>query len=139
MKYSLPMKSELRVLHIQETNKRPMARFGPYEIATLIPTEDEGAATAYRVRIEPHQRTNISYHRIAEEFYQVLAGTGIAVLNGVEHPLEPGDFLRLPPGTTHGFVTGEEALVMLDIHCPGSRPDRDVFFVGETPAGFTLG
>ena len=113
-----------------------MARLGPYDIATLIAVEDEGAATAYRVRIEPHQRTNVSYHRIAEEFYQVLAGRGTAVLNGVEHPLEVGDFLRLPPSTTHCFITGEEALVMLDIHCPGSRPDRDVYFVGEAPEGF---
>lgn len=130
------MKSGLRILHLKETNEIPTARLGPYEIATLISTEEEGAATAYRVRIEPHQRTSVSYHRIAEEFYQVLAGRGTAVLNGVEHPLEPGDFLRLPPGTTHGFITGEEALVMLDIHCPGSRPDRDVFFVGEAPEGF---
>ncbi len=131
------MKSGLRLLHVKETNEVPTARLGPYEITTLISVEDEAAATAYRVRIEPHQRTNVSYHRIAEEFYQVLNGRGIAVLDGVEHPLEPGDFLRLPPGTTHGFITGEEALVMLDIHCPGSRPDRDVFFVGETPEGFS--
>lgn len=133
------MKPELRLLHVKKTEAVKTARLGPYEIETLIALEDEGAATAYRVRIEPHQRTSISYHRIAEEFYQVLSGRGIALLNGVEHPLETGDFLRLPPGTTHGFITGEEPLVMLDIHCPGSRPDRDVYFLGEAPAGFGAG
>ena len=131
------MKSALRLLHVKGSDSAPKAQLGPYEIETLISVEDEGAATVYRIRIEPHQRTNVSYHRIAEEFYQVLSGRGVAVLDGVEHPLEPGDFLRLPPGTTHGFITGEEALVMLDIHCPGSRPDRDVYFVGETPEGFS--
>jgi quercetin dioxygenase-like cupin family protein len=131
------MKSGLRLLHVKGTNNSPKAQLGPYEIETLISVEDEGAATAYRVRIEPHQRTNVSYHRIAEEFYQVLSGRGTAVLNGVEHALEPGDFLRLAPGTTHGFVTGDEALVMLDIHCPGSRPNRDVYFIGDTPEGFS--
>ena len=25
---------------------------------------------------------------------------------------------------------------MLDLHTPGSRPDRDVYFVGEVPPGF---
>ena len=25
---------------------------------------------------------------------------------------------------------------MLDIHTPGSRPDRDVYFVGDVPPGF---
>jgi hypothetical protein len=38
---------------------------------------------------------------------------------------------------THGFVTGDEPLEMLNIHTPGSRPDRDVYFVdSETPEGF---
>lgn len=100
------MKSGLRLLHVRESNDAAKARLGPYEIETLIDEEDEGAATAYRVRIEPRQRTSVSYHRIAEEFYLVLAGTGVAVLDGVEHRLEPGDFLRLPPGTTHCFITG---------------------------------
>ncbi|MCW1921851.1 cupin domain-containing protein [Luteolibacter arcticus] len=132
------MASSLRVLHVKEGEGTETARLGPYEIETLIPVSDEGAATAYRVRIEPHQRTSTSYHKLAEELYLVLAGSGISVLDGVEHALRAGDFLRLPPGTTHAFITSDEALVMLDVHTPGSRPDRDVYFVGETPAGFSV-
>jgi quercetin dioxygenase-like cupin family protein len=127
----------LRILHVREGESTEVRRLGPYEIESLIPPEQERAGTAYRVRIQPHQRTNVSYHKIAEECYYVISGSGVAILNGVEHVLRTGDFLRLPPGTTHGFVTGEEALVMLDLHSPGSRPDRDVYFVGETPEGFT--
>lgn len=130
------MDSRLQILHVKSGGEQPRVRLGPYEIETLIPEADEGAATAYRIRIEPHQRTSTSYHRVAEEFYLVISGTGTAVLDGVEHLLQTGDFLRLPPGTTHAFVTGEEALVMLDIHTPGSRPDRDVYFVGDAPEGF---
>lgn len=130
------MNDALRLLHVKETDDVPRVRLGPYQIDTLIAETDEGAGTAYRIRIGANQHTSVSYHKIAEEFYHVLSGSGIAVLNGVEHELRTGDFLRLPPGTTHGFITGDEELVMLDIHCPGSRPDRDVFFVGETPDGF---
>lgn len=130
------MEPRLRVLHVREGGGGPPARLGPYEIETLVPEADEGAGTAYRIRIAPRQRTATSYHRVAEEFYLVLAGSGTAVLDGVEHELRAGDFLRLPPGTTHAFVTGDEALVMLDIHTPGSRPDRDVYFVGAAPDGF---
>lgn len=132
------MASSLRVLHVREGEGTETARLGPYEIETLIPLADEGSATAYRVRIEPHQRTATSYHKVAEELYLVLAGGGIALLDGVEHVLQAGDFLRLPPGTTHAFVTGDEALVMLDIHTPGSRPDRDVYFLGDAPEGFSV-
>lgn len=131
------MASPLRLLHVRAGEAAENARLGPYEIETLIPLADEGSATAYRVRIEPRQRTATSYHKVAEELYLVLSGSGIAVLDDVEYDLLTGDFLRLPPGTTHAFVTGDEPLVMLDIHMPGSRPDRDVYFVGDTPEGFS--
>jgi mannose-6-phosphate isomerase-like protein (cupin superfamily) len=111
-------------------------RLGPYAIESLLRPDEEGAGTVYRVRIEPHSRTSVSYHKIAEEYYFVLAGRGVAILDGSPHALQPGDFLRLPPGTTHGFVTENEGLDMLDIHTPGSRPDRDVYFVGDVPDGF---
>jgi mannose-6-phosphate isomerase-like protein (cupin superfamily) len=129
----------MKLLHLKESDALPQVCLGPYQIQTLISEDEEAAGTAYRIRIEPRQRTSVSYHRVAEEFYLVLEGRGIAVLDGVEHELSKGDFLRLPPGTRHGFITDSEALVLLDIHVPGSRPDRDVFFEGETPAGFTAG
>ncbi len=127
----------LRILHVPLS--RPLSapqKLGPYQIESLIPLADEGMGTAYRVRIEPHSTTSVSYHKLAEEIYYVLEGSGVAVLNGERHELTTGDFLRLPPGTTHGFVTQDQPLVMLDIHSPGSRPDRDVYFVGDTPPGF---
>lgn len=124
----------LKVIH--QKGAGPVQRLGPYAIETLIQPEDEQNGTAYRVTIEPHETTAVSYHKIAEEFYYVLSGHGVALLNGIEHSLEVGDFLRLPPGTTHGFVTKDSALIMLNIHTPGSRPDHDVYFVGERPDGF---
>jgi mannose-6-phosphate isomerase-like protein (cupin superfamily) len=128
----------LRILHQRvASDSTARQKLGPYEIESLIPPGDEAAGTAYRVRIEPHQTTSVSYHKIAEEFYYVLSGSGTAILNGEAYPLQEGDFLRLPPGTTHGFITQAEPLLMLDIHAPGSRPDHDVYFVGETPQGFS--
>jgi mannose-6-phosphate isomerase-like protein (cupin superfamily) len=126
------------ILHRSSDDPARMRKLGPYEIQALIDEAEEGAATAYRVRIEPRQRTEISYHRVAEEFYFVVSGHGTAILNGSAHPLKPGDFLRLPPGTTHGFITGDEPLEMLDFHAPGCRPNRDVYFLGPVPPGFDV-
>jgi mannose-6-phosphate isomerase-like protein (cupin superfamily) len=126
----------LAIVHRTSNDSRRIERLGPYLIESLLDRAEEGLATAYRVRIEPHSTTAVSYHKIAEEFYFVLSGRGQAILDGRAHDLKTGDFLRLPPGTTHGFVTADEPLEMLDFHTPGSRPDRDVYFVGETPAGF---
>jgi mannose-6-phosphate isomerase-like protein (cupin superfamily) len=126
-----------RILHVRDDGSGERKQLGPYEIESLIAREDEITGTAYRVRIAAHSTTSVSYHKLAEEFYYVLSGSGIAILDGEHHELKTGDFLRLPPGTTHGFVTQDEPLVMLDLHTPGSRPDRDVYFVGDTPPGFS--
>ena len=128
----------MEILHQKlATNDRTEQQLGPYKIESLIPSDQEASLTAYRVRIEPNQVTSESYHKVAEECYYVLEGTGIATLDGKDHKLEQGDFLRLPPGTLHKFATNDKALIMLDIHTPGSRPDRDVYFTGDTPDGFT--
>ena len=130
--------SAVSILHhsLHEATTVPL-QLGPYGIASLIAPGEAGAFTAYHVTIAAHQTTGISYHKISEELYYVLSGSGVAILNGAAVPLRSGDFLRLPPGTTHGFITHEEPLAMLDIHSPGSRPDHDVYFVGEAPAGFS--
>ena len=117
----------------------PERRLGPYAIRSLIPESEESGLTAYRIRIEAETRTATSYHRKAEEVYYVLDGRGTAWLDGNAHPLRPGDLLRLPPGTRHAFQTGEDALVMLNLHTPGTRPDRDVYFEGDPPPGFAAG
>ena len=127
----------MELIHRSSGDPARSERLGPYLIESLLSASEEGAATVYRVRIDPHQRTSISYHRRAEEFYFVLSGSGTAVLQGGEHVVRAGDFLRLPPGTTHGFVTADEPLEMLNIHTPGCRPDRDVYFVDRVPDGFT--
>jgi hypothetical protein len=115
----------LKLIHRHSGDSARTQRLGPYLLESLIDADEEGAGTVYRVRIAPHERTGVS-------------GRGVAILDGREYPLVPGDFLRLPPGTTHGFVTTDEPLELLDIHTPGSRPDRDVYFVdGDAPEGFT--
>jgi mannose-6-phosphate isomerase-like protein (cupin superfamily) len=128
-----PDNRPLVLIHRPSGDPARIQRLGPYAIESLIDPDEEGAGTAYRVSIGPHRRTRVSYHRLAEEYYFVLSGSGTAILDGREHPLAPGDFLRLPPGTTHGFATGDQPLEMLDVHTPGSRPDRDVYFTGGPP------
>lgn len=124
------------ILHIHTDQEMSSQELGPYEITSLISEEQESGGTAYQVRIKPHKKTAVSFHKIAEEFYYVLSGSGSAILNGKVYELRRGDFLRLPPHTTHAFETREEPLTMLNIHFPGSRPDRDVYFIGGTPDGF---
>ena len=130
--------SSLKLIHRGSGSAARTERLGPYAIESLIDPGEEGRATVYRVAIAAGEHTGVSFHRVAEEFYFVLAGHGTALLDGQEYPLEAGDFLRLPPGTTHGFIAAAEPLEMLNIHVPGCRPDRDTYFAdGEPPHGFS--
>ncbi len=122
----------MNIIHRRSGSRESITQLGPYELEPLIHREEEGSLTCYRVRIAPHSRTAISYHAKAEEIYFVLSGQGVAILNGQQYKLQPGDFLRLPPGTHHGFVTQDQPLELLDVHSPGSWPDRDLYFVQET-------
>lgn len=124
------------IIHLSETAGGSTRQLGPYALTDLIAEDEEITMTAYRVTIAPGSRTAVSYHPTAEELYYVLSGSGVAILDGVEYPLAAGDFLRLPANTRHGFVTKDTALTMLDVHSPGSRPDRNVCFEGDAPAGF---
>lgn len=122
------MDPQQKIIHRRSGDPAARQQFGPYQIEPLIAEAEEAAGTVYRVRIEPHQTTSTSYHKRAEEFYFVLSGAAEAILDGRRFSLRAGDFLRLPPGVRHAFVTGDEPLVMLDIHVPGCRPGRDTYF-----------
>lgn len=101
---------------------------GSYVLTPLVRRDEQSAMTVWHVRIEPGVQSRTSFHKQAEEAYFVLEGSGVATLDGVDHPLSPGIFLRLPPGTRHAFRAGPDGLTLLDIHSPGCWPDHDTFF-----------
>lgn len=45
--------------------------------------------------------TQRHYHRLSEEFYFLLEGTGIMEIDGAEREVGPGDAILIPPGTWH--------------------------------------
>lgn len=48
-----------------------------------------------------------------------VAGTGKAVLNGVESPIGEGTLVMVPRGTSHNFInTGSEDLKIVTIYAP---------------------
>jgi mannose-6-phosphate isomerase-like protein (cupin superfamily) len=127
-------KAGSRLVHRKSGDDSKMQRLGAYLLESLLTSEEEDRASAYRVCLSPHQHSRESYHRVAEEFYFVISGRGAAVLDGREHELSPGDFLRLPPGTRHVFVSGDQPLDLLNIHIPGCRPDHDTYFTDSEDA-----
>lgn len=84
--------------------------------------------SAYRVRMQPKQTKQPSYHKAGEELYYVLSGNGLAKLGNESYALRPGCFFRVPPNTVHEFVTQDEPLDMLNFHSPPVFSDTDTYF-----------
>ncbi len=97
-------------------------------IDQLLPKEACSQFSAYRVRMKPHQVKKTSYHKVGEELYYVLDGSGSAVLDGKNYALTKGCFFRVPPKTLHQFITRDDSLDLLNFHSPPVFPDHDTYF-----------
>lgn len=67
----------------------------------------------------PGGATPPNTHRRAQEVFFVLAGEGVAVADGQETPIGPGDTLLVPPGVEHVIRnTGAGKLYCLTLMAP---------------------
>ncbi len=67
-----------------------------------IPTE----SSARRVILEPGPRTP-HLHPHSEEIVYVAEGRGRVWIDGVQHPVRSGSWVRIPPGTPHATLAHE--------------------------------
>jgi len=87
--------------------------YNEYEAETFFPM------LGMSIRVAGPGDATTTYHwETEQEDFLVLAGNGIAIIEGEERPLEQWDFVHCPPGTKHAFVGGEPPLVLL---CASSR------------------
>ncbi len=84
-----------------------------YEAETFFPM----LGMAIRVAGPGDVSTTYHWETEAEDFL-VLAGEGLAIIEGEERALKQWDFVHCPPGAKHAFVGGQTPLVLL---CVSSR------------------
>jgi len=99
----------------------------PEEHAVFNP-EKMGKATLFespRILVglnsfEPGQEHKLHAHEGMDKVYQVVAGTGVFLLESQEIPMQPGVMLIAPEGVPHGVRnTGDERLILVAILAPG--------------------
>ena len=64
----------------------------------------QGASTVRQVVIEHVPSRSPHLHPQSEEIVYVVAGKGRVWLDGVFHPVGPGSWYRIPPGTPHATL-----------------------------------
>ena len=90
---------------------------------TNAPVEKQSLAEA---QVPAGTSTQRHYHRIAEEFYFILAGTGAMEIDGATRTVGPGDAILIPPGAWH-TIAARETLRFLCCCAPPYAHD-DTYF-----------
>jgi len=90
---------------------------------TNAPVENQSLAEA---QVPAGTATQRHYHRLAEEFYFILSGSGEMEINGEMRVVSTGDAILIPPGAWH-TITARETLRFLCCCAPPYSHD-DTYF-----------
>ena len=90
---------------------------------TNAPVQNQSLAEA---RVPAGAATQRHYHRIAEEFYFILEGSGTMEIDDETRAVAPGDAILIPPGAWH-TIAAQDALRVLCCCAPPYSHD-DTFF-----------
>jgi mannose-6-phosphate isomerase-like protein (cupin superfamily) len=71
---------------------------------TNAPVRNQSLAEA---RVPVGGATQRHYHKIAEEFYFILEGSGEIEIDGATRSVGPGDCILIPPGAWHTIAAVE--------------------------------
>ncbi len=90
---------------------------------TNAPVQNQSLAEAI---VPVGQSTERHFHKLSEEFYFILEGTGTMEIDGTSRPVAPGDAILIPPGAWHQ-ITATETLRFLCC-CAPPYSHEDVYF-----------
>lgn len=65
-------------------------------------------------------------HAASDSFIYILKGKAIVMLDGQNSYVKAGDTIYISAGTSHGFSTPDEAVVLLSVQSPPIYPDQSM-------------
>lgn len=87
---------------------------------TNAPVQNQSLAEA---RVPAGGATQRHFHKLAEEFYFILKGSGTMEIDGETRDVGPGDCILIPPGAWHTITAGEELRFLCCCAPPYSHDD----------------
>jgi mannose-6-phosphate isomerase-like protein (cupin superfamily) len=78
--------------------------------------------------LEPDEATQRHYHRVAEEIYFVLKGSGKLEVDGETRTIRPGDAILIPPGAWHTLENNGSSELRILCACAPPYAHEDTFF-----------
>jgi mannose-6-phosphate isomerase-like protein (cupin superfamily) len=87
---------------------------------TNAPVQNQSLAEA---RVPAGGATQRHYHKLAEEFYFILKGSGTMEIDGERRSVGPGDCILIPPGAWHTIEAEDELRFLCCCAPPYSHED----------------
>ena len=81
---------------------------------TNAPVQNQSLAEA---SLPPGGTTQRHYHRLSEEFYYILDGSGLMEIDGESREVGPGDAILIPAGAWHQIRSQEATLPLRFLCC----------------------
>ena len=92
----------------------------------VLDIEDE--SLTIKATLYPGHSMNYHSHHRRDEVWTVISGRGRAVVDGVEHPVQAGDIVRMPAGCRHTILADSELkLIEVQLGREISVQDKEKF------------
>jgi mannose-6-phosphate isomerase-like protein (cupin superfamily) len=107
--------------YVFDTKRTIRYRFPTHTNDLVMDRSEAQTSEAFVVLLEPGEAPPLHAHHDAEQVFYVMRGRGelqIGMGPDQRFPIEPGNLVRIPPGTHHHVLCqGEEPLCYLSIDC----------------------
>lgn len=68
-----------------------------------------------RVTLNPGHHMNYHSHSYRDEVWNVVSGSGEAIVDGTKRVVGPGDVVEMPVGCKHTVIAGDSGLVLIEV------------------------
>ena len=75
----------------------------------------EECSMTVKVTLNPGHRMNYHAHEHRDEIWNVISGSGTAVVDGVRQAVKAGDVIRMNAGMKHTVIAGNDVLQMIEV------------------------
>ena len=101
---------------VLQLNKNFMLEIGERPWGKYFVLEDEPNYKLKRIEVNPGHRLSYQYHHHRQEFWTIVEGEAVVVLDEVEHVLKYGESIFIPLGAKHRIENrGSKLLVFVEV------------------------
>ena len=94
--------------------------------------EDEPNYKLKRIEVNPGHRLSYQYHHHRQEFWTIVEGEAVVVLDEVEHVLKYGESIFIPLGAKHRIENrGSKLLVFVEVQTGAYFGEDDIVRIAD--------